>query len=242
MISLLKKEINGFLDSLIAYVVITVFLVGMGLLLWVFPETSILEYGFADMESFFSLAPYVFLFLIPAITMRSFSEETKGGTLELLLTKPLTNFQIVMAKFLAGFSLILFALAPTVIYYLSIYQLGNPPGNLDSAAVVGSYIGLSLLGAVYTSIGIFASSLTENQIVAFVIALFLCFFWYSGFGSIASIDVWGRYSNQLDQAGLFYHYNSLGKGLVDSRNLIYLLSIVAGMLLSTNLVLTLKRW
>lgn len=242
MISLLIKEINSLLNSVIAYIVIAVFLVGMGLLVWVFPETSVLEYGFAEMDTFFSLAPYVFLFLIPAITMRSFSEESTSGTLELLLTKPLSNFQIVLGKYLAGFLIVLFALAPTIIYYLSIYQLGNPPGNLDSAGVAGSYLGLALLGAVYTSIGIFTSSFSQNQVVAFVTALFLCFFWYSGLGSIAAIDVWGKYSTQLDQAGLLYHYNSLGKGLIDSRNLIYLFSIILGMLLSTNLVLTIKRW
>lgn len=242
MISLLIKEINGFLNSLIAYIVVAVFLIGMGLLVWVFPETSVLEYGYAEMDAFFSLAPYVFLFLIPAITMRSFSEESKSGTLELLLTKPLGNFQVILGKYLAGILLVAFALVPTLIYYWSIYQLGNPPGNLDSAGVVGSYLGLALLGAVYTAIGIFASSLSENQIVSFVIALFLCFFWFSGFGSIAAIDVWGKYSNQLNQAGLLYHYNSLGKGLIDSRNLVYLFSIILGLLLSTNLVLTIKRW
>ena len=242
MVSLLIKEINSYLNSLIAYIVMTVFLVGMGLLVWVFPETSVLEYGFAEMDTFFSLAPYVFLFLIPAITMRSFAEESKSGTLESLFTKPLSSFQIILSKYLAGFLLVVFALIPTLIYYLSIYQLGNPPGNLDSAGVVGSYLGLALLGAVYTSVGIFASSLSENQIVAFVIALFLCFFWYSGFGSIAAIDVWGKYSNQLRQAGLLYHYDSLGKGLIDSRNLIYLFSIILGLLFTTNLVLKIKRW
>ncbi len=242
MLPILLKEINSYLNSLIAYMVIAVFLLGMGLLVWVFPETSVLEYGFAEMDTFFSLAPYVFLFLIPAITMRTFSEESKDGTLELLITKPLSNLQIVLGKYLAGLLLVLFALVPTLTYYLSIYQLGSPPGNLDSAAVAGSYVGLVLLAAVFTSIGVFASSVTENQIVAFVIALFMCFFWYSGFGSIAAIDVWGKFSSQMDQAGLLYHYTSLGKGLIDSRNLVYLFSIVVTMLLTTHLVLIVKRW
>ncbi|HNU43032.1 MAG TPA: ABC transporter permease subunit, partial [Cyclobacteriaceae bacterium] len=143
MIQVFAKEFNSFLNSLIAYMVIGVFLTGIGLLMWVFPDTSVLEYGFADMDTLFSMGPYVFIFLVPAITMKSFAEEKKLGTLELLLTKPLSDWDVVLGKFLAAFALVLLALVPTVIYYLSVYQLGNPVGNIDSAGVWGSYIGLA---------------------------------------------------------------------------------------------------
>src|SRR5688572_9058881 len=172
MLQILAKEFNSFLNSLIAYLVIGVFLTGIGLLMWVFPETSVLEYGYADMDTLFSYGPYVFIFLIPAITMRSFAEEKKSGTLELLFTRPLSDWDIVLGKFFACFLLVLVALIPTAIYYVSVYQLGNPPGNIDTPGVIGSYIGLMLLGGVFTSIGILASSLTNSQIVSFIVAAF----------------------------------------------------------------------
>ncbi len=242
MIQVLKKEINSFLNSLIAYVVISVFLLSIGLLTWVFPETSVLEYGFAGMDTLFSFGPYVFMFLIPAITMRMFAEEKKSGTLELLLTQPLTEWQIILGKYFSGFLLVIFSLIPTLIYYFSLYQLGNPVGNIDTAGVAGSYVGLVLLGGVFTAIGLFASSLSENQIVAFIIAVFLSFILYSGFGSLAAIDVWGRFSSALEQLGILYHYNSMSKGLLDSRNLIYFFSVAIVMLMLTNLILKSRKW
>ena len=190
MIQVLSKEFNSFLNSLIAYVVIGVFLIAMGLLMWVFPESSVLEYGYADMETLFTLGPYVFIFLIPAITMRSFAEEKKAGTIELLITKPLSDWEIILGKFLACFLLVCCALLPTIIYYISIYQLGATPGNIDTPGVTGSYIGLVLLGAVFCSVGILASSLTRNQIVAFIVAAFLCFLLFSGFESLSALNVW----------------------------------------------------
>src|SRR5688500_11265472 len=180
MIQVLSKEFNSFLNSLIAYVVIGVFLTGMGLLMWVFPETSVLEYGYADMDTLFSLGPYVLIFLIPAITMRSFAEEKKAGTMELLLTRPLTDTHIILGKYLACFLLVLLALFPTLVYYWSVYTLGNPIGNIDTPGVIGSYIGLALLAGVFCAIGIMASSITPNQIVAFICAAFLCFIIFSG--------------------------------------------------------------
>ena len=161
MIRIIAKEFSSFLNSLIAYVVIGVFLTGMGLLVWVFPETSVLEYGYADMDTLFSLGPYVFIFLIPAITMRSFAEEKKAGTMELLLTKPLTDWDIILGKFFACFLLVLFALIPTLIYYFTIQALGNPPGNIDTPGVIGSYIGLALLSGVFCSVGMVASSIAS---------------------------------------------------------------------------------
>ncbi len=184
MLQVLSKEFNSFLNSLIAYIVMGVFLTAVGLLMWVFPETSVLEYGYADMSTLFSLAPYVFIFLIPAISMRSFAEEKKAGTMELLLTKPLTDWDIILGKYLACFLLVILALVPTVIYYFSIYMLGDPVGNIDTPGVMGSYIGLILLGGVFCAAGIFASSITTNQIVSFILAAFLCFILFSGFESL----------------------------------------------------------
>jgi len=242
MIAIFIKELNTFLNSLIAYVVIGVFLTGLGLTVWVFPETSVLDYGFASMETLFIAGPFVFMFLIPSITMRMFSEEKKLGTMELLLTRPITHWQIILGKYLSALVIVAFALIPTLIYYFSISYLGNPVGNIDSAAVIGSYLGLFLLGGVFVGIGLFASSLTENQIISFVLAVFICFIMYSGFGSFASIDVWGKFSPLLEQIGLLYHYDSISRGLVDSRDVMYFLSIIGLMLMFTKLSLEAKRW
>ena len=236
------KEVNSFLNSLIAYIVLSVFLVGVGLLVWVFPETSVLEYGYADLETLFSFGPYVLLFLLPAITMRTFAEEKKGGTMELLYTRPLTDWQIISGKYFSSIFLLLLALLPTLLYYYSLSELGNPQGNIDAAAVAGSYLGLFLLGCVFAAVGVFASSLTENQIVSFLIALFLCFILYSGFSSLASIDVLSGSGYVVQQLGILYHYNALSKGLIDSRNVIYFISLIVLMLMLTKLVLSSRKW
>lgn len=240
MIHVFVKEFNSFLNSLIAYLVIGVFLMGIGLLLWVFPETSVLDYGFADMDTLFSMAPYVFIFLIPAITMKSFAEEKKLGTMELLLTQPLHDWAIVLGKFMASFALTLVALLPTLIYYFSIYQLGNPKGNIDTAGVIGSYIGLALLALVFCAIGILASSLTTNQIVSFILAAFLCFIFYTGFESIAPLT--GSWALTVKQSGILYHYEALSKGLIDSRDVIYFLSVAGVMLLGAKTVVGSRQW
>jgi len=240
MIRIFAKEFNSFLNSLIAYLVIGVFLTGIGLLLWVFPETSVLDYGFADMDTLFSMAPFVFIFLIPAITMKSFAEENKMGTMELLLTKPLSDWDIVLGKFAAAFALTLFALLPSLIYYFSISKLGNPVGNIDTAGVIGSYIGLSLLVLVFCSIGILASSLTVNQIVSFILAAFLCFIFYTGFDSLASLS--GSFALTIKQFGILYHYEALSKGLIDSRDVIYFLSVAGLMLLGAKTVIGSRQW
>lgn len=242
MIQVFVKELNSFLNSLIAYIVISVFLTGIGLLMWVFPETSVLDYGYADMETLFSLGPYVFMFLIPAITMRMFAEEKKAGTIELLITKPLTDWEIIFGKYLSGFALVIFSIIPTLIYYWSVYQLGNPVGNIDTAGVMGSYIGLILLGGVFSAIGIFSSAISTNQIVSFIIAVFFCFIVYSGFESIASINDWGTFSSFIEQLGILYHYDAMSKGLVDTRDIVYFLSVIALMLLSTKLILSSRKW
>lgn len=235
MLAVFRNEVRAFLTSLVGYVVMGVFLTAIGLLLWVFPDTSLLNYGYAELGQFFSLAPYVFLFLVPAITMRAFAEERRGGTLELLLTKPLTDWQLVLGKFGACWFLILLTLLPTVVYYVTIYQLGNPVGNVDSAEVAGSYLGLWLLGGVFAAIGLFTSALTDNQIVAFLLGVFACFLGYVGMSALAGLDGLGRASYYLDQLGLDTRYGSLGRGLVDSRDVVYLLSWIA-------LALWLTRW
>lgn len=242
MIQIIVKEFNSFLNSLIAYVVIGVFLTGMGLLMWVFPETSVLEYGFADMDTLFSLGPYVFIFLIPAITMRSFAEERKAGTMELLQAKPLTDWDIILGKYLASFLLVLVALAPTVIYYFSIHALGNPVGNIDTPGVIGSYIGLTLLAGVFCAVGIVASSITSNQIVSFILAAFLCFILFTGFESLAALNVWSVNALMIKQLGILYHYESLSKGLIDSRDILYFVSAGSLMLVITKTILSSRSW
>lgn len=242
MLQVLVKEFNSFMNSLIAYIVIGVFLTSIGLLMWVFPETSVLDYGYADMETLFALGPYVFIFLIPAITMRSFSEEKKAGTMELLLTKPLTDWNIILGKYFACFALVFLALIPTVIYYFSVYTLGNPVGNIDTPGVIGSYIGLLLLGGVFCAVGILASSITPNQIVSFIVAAFLCYILFAGFESLALLNVWSANALFIKQLGLVYHYDSLSKGLIDTRDLLYFFSIASLMLLITRIIIGSRSW
>lgn len=242
MLTILKKEISGFLNSMVAYVTIIFFLVITGLFLWVFPESSILDYGYAGLDSLFYIAPYVFMFLIPAITMRSFAEEKKEGTFELLTTQPVTDWQIILGKFGAGLSLVILSLIPTLVYYYSVYELGATPGNLDSGAVAGSYIGLLLLGCAFTSIGIFSSSITNNQIVAFIIAVFLCFIAFSGFDSISSLTSLGSLDAILINLGINAHYQSISRGVLDTRDLIYFLSFSALFLAATKTVLSTRKW
>jgi ABC-2 type transport system permease protein len=242
MLSILQKEINSFRNSMIAYMVIGVFLAATGLFMWVFPETSVLEYGYADMQTLFAMAPWLFLFLIPAITMRSFSEEKKAGTMELLLTRPLTDLQLILGKYLACLLLAVLALLPTLLYYYSVYALGNPPGNIDSAAVAGSYLGLVFLAAIFTAIGIFASAITDNQIVSFIVAVFGCFLIYAGFDYIASVDAWGNAAYLISYLGISFHYEALSKGLIDSRDILYFLSVILVMILGTKLVLESRKW
>jgi ABC-2 type transport system permease protein len=241
MLTILQKEFNAFLNSPVAYVVLGVFLIATGLFVWVFPDSSVLDYGYADLQTLFNLAPWIFLFLIPAITMRTFAEEKKAGTIELLLTRPLTDGQIIGGKYLACFLLALLALIPTLLYYFSVYRLGSPEGNIDSAATVGSYLGLALLAAVFAAIGILASALTRDQIIAFLVAVVGCFLIYSGFDSLASV-LQGSSAYYVSQLGIAAHYRDLSKGLVDSRDLVYFFSVVAIALQATRLVLRSRNW
>ena len=240
MLPIFWKEVSSFLNSLIGYLVIAVFLTASGLIFWIFPDTNVLDYGFAEMNTFFSLTPYIFMFLLPAVTMRFIAEERKGGTMELLLTKPLTDWHIVTGKYLAACFLVVLALLPTLLYYFTIYQIGNPQGNVDSAGVFGSYIGLFLLGAVFAAIGLFTSSLTDNQVVTFLIGVFACFLLYVGIGSLAGLSVWGEGTYFIQQLGLDYQYNALGRGLIDSRNVFYFVTLILFFLWLTKLRLARK--
>lgn len=226
MLALLRKEINLFFASPIGYLVIAVFLLFNGLFLWLFKgDFNILDNGFADLNPFFLLSPWILIFLIPAITMRSFCDEKKQGTLELLLTKPLSPFQIVLGKYLGAFVLFVIALAPTLLYVYTIYQLGHPIGNLDIGSIIGSYIGLLLLAAAYTAIGIFSSSLSDNQIVGFIIAVFICFFFYFGFEGLSNYNPFGEYFH-IETLGIEEHYQSISRGVLDSRDIVYFISII----------------
>lgn len=237
MIPILKKEINSFFASPIGYLVIAIFLLINSLFLFLFKgEFNILDNGFADLSTFFLLSPWIFMFLVPAITMRSFSEELKQGTIEILLTKPISTLQIVMGKFLGALILIVMALIPTILFVITIWQLGNPIGNLDTGAILGSYIGLLFLAAAFTAIGLLASTLSQNQIVAFIVAVFLCFIMFYGFDGLAGLRLTGDLFN-LETLGLSYHYNSMSRGVLDTRNLIYFASIAMIFILLTKLKL-----
>ena len=243
MFAIYRKELSVFLSSLIGFVVLFLFLGLMGLLLWVVPDYSILDSNYASLDALFDLAPMVFMLLIPAITMRSMAEETQTGTIELLVTRPLSDWQIVGGKFLASLTLVLLALLPSLVYYFSVYQLGAPKGNLDSGGIIGSYIGLFCLAAVFCAIGIFASALTSNQIVSFILATFLCFFTYLVFDLLSKLPIFfGKTDDIVQKLGIAHHYNSISRGVVDTRDLIYFGSVVVLFLSAAVLVLSKTRW
>ena len=232
MYPILKKEFNSFFASPIAYLVIGVFLLINGLFLWVFKDDfNILNAGFADLNNFFFLAPWVFLFLIPAITMKSFADEFNSGTIEILKTRPITNWQIVLGKFAASLLLVIVALLPTLTYVYTVYQLGNPIGNIDFGSTLGSYIGLLLLAATYTSIGLFTSTLSKNQIVAFILGVFITFLLFFGFDALANL--FGENSYTIQQLGINEHFKSISRGVIDTRDIIYFLSVTGFFLFIT---------
>ncbi|MGQ2983807.1 gliding motility-associated ABC transporter permease subunit GldF [Flavobacterium sp.] len=224
MKALLLREIKSFFGSPIGYLVIAIFLLLNGLFLWVFEgDLNILNSGFADMAPFFTLAPWILIFLIPAVTMRSFSDEKKQGTIELLFTKPLTVWEIVSGKFFGALALIVMAIVPTIIYVFVLSTYGNPQGNIDMGSTIGSYFGLLFLIAGYTSIGIFTSTFSDNQIVSFIVSVFLCFFIYFGFEGIAGFA--GGFSSFIGWLGMDYHFKSMGRGVLDTRDILYFVSV-----------------
>ena len=241
MLNIFWKEISEYLSSLIAYVVIGVFLTALGLLMWIFPETNVLDCGYADMGTLFTMGPFVLMFLIPAITMKMFAEELKTGSLEILMVKPVSVYNIVMGKFLASWSVSVIAILPTLVYFFSLYQLSSPKGNIDVAGVTGSYIGLLILAAVFTALGLLASSFTKNQVISFVLAAFLSFLVFTGLNSLANINVWSVLAPVLSYLSLEQHYNALSRGVLDSRDIVYLLSVNALLLFFTGLNLKSKQ-
>lgn len=247
MLILYLKEIKSFLTSLVGYIAIGIFLTITGLFLWVIGSDSsggynILDNGFATLEPLFTIAPVVYLFLIPAITMRSFAEEKKTGTIELLFTRPITELQIILAKYFAGVTLVTISLLPTLFYYYSVYKLGLPVGNIDSGGTWGSYIGLLLLGAGFVAIGVFASSLTDNQVIAFILAMVLCFVCFSGFDYIGQSGIAGKSESLIVGLGINSHYASLSRGVIDTRDVLYFLSLISFFVLLTRFMLEKRKW
>jgi ABC-2 type transport system permease protein len=225
MRSLFVKEINAFFGSLTGYLVLALFLLAIGLIVWVFPESSVLDYGFADLDSLFAYTPYVFTFLIPALSMRAISEERKSGTWELLRTSPLSLVQIIVVKYLALITLVILAVLPTLLYAYSIVQLGEPVGNLDLAGFFGSWLGLLMIGATFAAVGLFASALTSQQVVAFVLGVFLCFVLYFGLSALAEM-LTGDAAYWVEELSLSYHYMSLSRGVIDSRDVFFLFGMI----------------
>jgi len=243
MRTLFKKEITGFFSSLTGYVVIVVFLLANSAFIWLFRSPlNLLENGYATLESLFILAPWIFLFLVPAITMRMISEEKNTGTIDLLYTRPVSEIQIILAKFLASWALVLFSLIPTLVYFWSVSRLGSPRGNIDIGGTWGSYAGLLFLGGIYAAIGVFASSLTKNQIIAFISAVALSFIMYKGFEFLGSSAGSGKAAFLISKAGIEYHYNSMSRGVLDSRDILYFLMVMGLFLFGTRTVLQSRRW
>ena len=241
MRALIVKEVRGFLGSLIGHIVIVVFLLLTGLFLWVFPD-NLLDLGYADLAPLFFIAPWVFLFLLPAVTMRSFSEERRTGTIELLLTKPLTELQVVLAKYVAAVFLLVVALLPTLVYVWSVGELAVPKGNIDEGATWGSYLGLLFLGSCFAAIGLFASAITENQIVSFLVAVFLCFILFMGPDLLASFEAMGALEGPIKAIGIQEHYRSISRGVVDLRDLLYFGGVIAIALLLPRTALPSRTW
>lgn len=238
-----SKEIKGFFSSLTGYVVMIVFLTMNSLAMWVFRgQMNVLDTGYASLESLFALAPWAFLFLVPAITMRMIAEEKRMGTLELLYSRPVTELQIVLAKFLASWALVLLSLIPTLVFFWSVYKLGSPPGNIDIGGTWGSYIGLLFLGGIYAAVGIFASAITDNQIVAFITAVILSFVMYLGFDLLGDLAGTGKLNLLLSRFSINYHYTSVSRGVLDTRDLFYFIGAIVLFVMSTRLVLQRNKW
>ena len=228
MRALYFKEIKSFLSSIIGYIFILIYLIASGLFHWIISyNTNLLEGTEADLIPFFNLSPIIFLILIPAITMRSIAEERRTGTIELLFTRPISDFKILLAKYFAGVTLLVIALVPTIIYYISMYYLGSPVGVIDSGATFTSYLGLILMGAAFVAIGIFASSLTSSQIVAFILSMFLCWIFYDGLKLLGSFNLMGKFDFVVQYISLSFHYDAIKRGVVDTSDIIYFISIIS---------------
>ena len=242
MIALFRKEINQFFSSLTGLLTIVIFLMVNGLLMWIFSgDFNVLDFGYANMDSFFMLAPILFLIFIPAICMRLFSEEYRSGTMEVLLTKPISIWNVVVSKYLAANVLVLFSILPTLIYFISIYFLGETIGNLDVGGIIGSYLGLFMLSSGFIAIGIFASAISSNQVVAFLIAIICNAIVYYGFGILSEVTFFQNWDLFISNLGIAYHYNVMSKGVIDSRDILYFMSICFLFLMLSKITIQLKR-
>ncbi len=230
MFTVLKKEIRSFLSSLIAYVVMIVFLIATGLFMWILPDYNVFDMGYANLDTLFGMAPWIFIFLISAITMRFFSEEKKS------------DMQIILGKYLAGVGLVLFSLVPTLLYMYTVYALGSPKGNMDAGATWGSYLGLFFLASSFVAIGIFASAITDNQIVSFIVSMFLCYCFYSLFDLLANFNLLGNYDSVVASLGIKAHYQSISRGVIDSRDLLYFISVNLAFIWGTKTVFGSRKW
>ncbi|HPX04629.1 MAG TPA: gliding motility-associated ABC transporter permease subunit GldF [Tenuifilaceae bacterium] len=243
MFAILSKEINSFFSTLTGYIAAIVFLLVNGLIMWVFPgELNVLDSGYSTIDTLFIIAPWVFLFLVPAVTMKTFAEEKRTGTIELLLTRPISDTQLVLGKYFASVVLVLIILIPSLIFFYSVSQLGSPKGNIDFGATWGSFIGLFLLASVYAAVGIFVSSLTDNQIVSFILSMAIAFFLYSGFQAIANIAPLSGKAISIVNMGIEAHYKSISRGVIDTRDVAYFIGVSALFLIGTKAKLQSRKW
>ena len=243
MFAIFTKELKDFFSSLTGYISAIVFLLIIGLIMWVIPgDLNVLDSGYATLDSLFSIAPWVFLFLVPAVTMRTFSEEKRSGTIELILTRPISDTQMVLGKFFASVVLVLIILIPALLFYMSVYLLGNPVGNIDTGGTWGSFIGLFFLASAYAAVGIFTSSLTDNQIVSFILSMLLCFLLYTGLESLALLDAFSGIKYFLVSLSISEHYSSMSRGVIDTRDVVYFVALSALFLIFTRTKLESRKW
>jgi ABC-2 type transport system permease protein len=243
MFAIFIKEVSGFFSSLTGYIAASFFLVVIGLIIWVFPGSmNVLDGGYSTLETLFVIAPWVFLFLVPAITMKTFAEEKKNGTIELILTRPISDTQLVLGKYFASVLLVLLILIPSLIFFLSVYLLGSPVGNIDTGGAWGSFIGLFFLAASYAAIGVFASSLTDNQIVSFILAIVIALFVYTGFDSTASLGIFSEFKFVLVQLGINEHYSSMSRGVIDTRDVVYFACLSSIFISATRIRIQSRKW
>jgi ABC-2 type transport system permease protein len=233
MYSICRKELNRFFSNLTGYIAIVLFMLVCGIFLFLLPQSSILDNNYATLDKFFELAPWVLLFLVPAITMHSLSEEFKTGTFEILKTKPLSAWQIVLGKYVAILFVMLIVILPTLIYIITIKTLCTQ-GSIDGGSIAGSYVGLFLLAAVFAAVSLCCSGFTNNAVVAFLISGFVCLILYFGFNAISKIPF---FANGLDyyieMLGIDFHYKSISRGVIDTRDVVYFCSVILLSLLVT---------
>jgi len=243
MFAIFRKEINGFFSTLTGYIVIIVFLVVNSLFMWVFPgEWNIFDSGYAGLDTIFFLSPWLFLFLVPAVTMRMIAEEKRLGTIELIYSRPISERELIWGKYLASVVLVLLALLPGIIYYISVWMLGETPGNLDRGGTLGAFIGLFFLATVYAAVGIYASSLTDNQVIAFILAVLICFILYMGFDSFAYLPGLKTIDEFVIRLGINEHYKSISRGVLDIRDASYFIAVVVLFNEATRFHLVSRKW